>query len=405
MRWGGAAAIALSTGVLVAAFIAASNTGTTINDPLIGATTALMGVAGGVILLKQPGNRIGVVMAVAGIGGALAGLGAGLGAGDAVADLESGNTFLDAGPLRLIAIALGNSGFFVFVVATIGLLPLLFPTGRIPSPRWKWPARALVAITGLIAVSGLFTHRLCQLDPDGGLACVRNPIGIPGVVFMEVLVLAAFPLIVASLVAVIVRFRRAEGVERLQMKWVTLSLGAVLVLSVVEAVIVESAGVDLRPVLGTDFDLLGMALVMVPVSITIAVLRHRLFDIDRLVSRSVSYAVVLGLVAAVYATIALGPTLVLGSADTPPWLVALATLAAAAAFNPLRGRVQSAVDRRFNRARFDAERAVDGFGDRLRDATDPGAIASEWATAVGGLLEPAAVGVWIPSRNDAVTPA
>jgi hypothetical protein len=393
-RLAGWLTILLSVGVLAAAFVAADATGTTINDPLIGAATALMGIAGGVILIKKPGNRIGIVMAVAGIAGALAGLGAGLGAGDSVSDLESGNTFLDAGPLRLVGIALGNAGFFVFMVATLGLLPLLFPTGDIPSPRWKWPARILVTLTALIALSGLFTHRLCELDPGGGESCVRNPIGIAGVGFMEFLAVAAFPLVVASLVSAVLRFRRSSGVEQRQMKWLTLSLGTVIVLLAAEAVLVEGLGLDLSPLLGTDFDLLGIAMVMVPISIAVAVLRHRLFDIDRLVSRTVSYAAVFALVAAVYGAIALGPTLVLGSADAPPWLVALATLAAAAVFNPLRRRIQAVVDRRFNRARYDAERAVEGFGDRLQDATDPDVIAEEWATAVDELLEPATVGFW-----------
>jgi len=395
-RLGGWMAIVMSVGVLAAAFIAADATGTTINDPLIGATTALMGICGGVILIKKPGNRIGIVMAVAGVAGAFAGLGAGLGAGDAVADLESGNTFLDAGPLRLVGIALGNAGFFVFMTATLGLLPLLFPTGRIPSPRWKWPARILVGITALIALSGLITHRLCQLDPGGGESCVRNPIGIPGVGFMEFLVVAAFPLIVGSLISAVLRFRRSTGVERRQMKWLMLSLGTVLILLVIEAVLVEGLGFDLSPLLGTDFDLLGLAMVMVPISIAVAVLRNRLFDIDRLVSRTVSYAVVLALVATVYSAIALGPTLILGTADTPPSLVALATLTAAALFSPLRRKIQNRVDRRFNRARYDAEQIVEGFGDQLRETTDPGVIAARWVAAVGDLLEPVTVSAWVP---------
>jgi hypothetical protein len=141
---------------------------------------------------------------------------------------------------------------------------------------------------------------------------------------------------------------------------------------------------------------LMVAIVTVPVAVAVAVLRYRLYDIDRVLSRTLAYAIVTGLLAGIYAGLVLLATQVLRFSS--PVAVAAATLAAAALFNPIRRRVQHAVDRRFNRARYDADRTVAAFAARLKDAVDLDAVRGDLATVVQTALEPAHVSVWISRR-------
>ncbi|HSG78271.1 MAG TPA: hypothetical protein VLD62_01730, partial [Acidimicrobiia bacterium] len=328
----GVSVVVATIGVTSAALIAARSTGTTVNDPWILASVMLFGIAGGVLLVRRPGHRVAWVLSIVGIGGSLAALGAGLGSGDSVADALVENSFLDAGPLRLVGIAFGNAGWWMFVVGVIGLLPLLFPTGDVPSPRWRPVLWTLTAALALMVLLGVATPELCQFTDSAGLetgdeVCVDNPIGVPGLPPAEVGILVAFPASLAAIAGLVLRFRRSDGVERAQLKWLSFALVMLLVLSMGEAVL-EGVGSNLTANLGF-FDPLGIALVMVPVSIVVAVTRYRLFEIDRLISRTVSYAVVLLVLAAVFALLVLVPTALLGGRETPSWTVAGATLAAA----------------------------------------------------------------------------
>lgn len=401
----GWAVIAVSGGLVVVGHVAARITGTTLKDPLFALSIALLGVVGGVVILKQPGNRIGLVLALAGMSGGLAGLGAGLGAGDATRDALLGNTFLDAGPVRLVFVALSSAGFFTFAAMTLGLLPLLFPSGTVPSPRWRWVARVLVAGTAAMAVLGLFAPELCQ-NPDAAVTdgseaaiCVANPIGIPGLPPAEsVLVLVVFPAMLASMVSLVVRFRRSRDVERLQIKWLTLSLVALLAVVLLEALLLEVIGLESSLLLGSSFDLLGLFMSMVPISIAAAILRYRLYEIDRLISRTATYGLVLGVLGSLFGLAVTLPTVVWGGEDTPAWVVAGSTLMVAALFAPLRRRVQGVVDRRFDRARYDAQRVVDGFGVLVRDATDLGEITGALGRVTAQVLGPRSLGVW--TRSD-----
>jgi hypothetical protein len=140
----------------------------------------------------------------------------------------------------------------------------------------------------------------------------------------------------------------------------------------------------------------GAGAIAFPVCIGIGILRYRLFDIDRILSRTVGYAIITGLLVGVYAGLVLLATQVLGFAST--WAVAASTLAAAALFTPLRRRVQRAVDRRFNRARYDADRMVDAFAARLQEAVDLDTVRADLATVVRAALEPAQVSVWVSGR-------
>jgi hypothetical protein len=271
---------------------------------------------------------------------------------------------------------------------------LLFPSGRLPSPRWRWVARAAVALVPVTAV-------VTALDPTrisvaGGLPPIPNPIGVRGLGLDAaggVAYLLGTALIAATIGSLVVRGRRAAQQERQQVKLLgyaaALTIGALCLATVVSSVGVGvSSGVwDVPIVFG-----FGIA---VPVACGLAILRHGLFEIDRVISRTIAYAIVTGLLVGVFLGIVLLATRVLPFSS--PVGVAASTLAAAGLFNPLRLRVQRLVDRRFNRARYDAEATVAAFTARARDAVDLDTIGAELVRAVEQAIAPAHASVWIRS--------
>jgi hypothetical protein len=287
-------------------------------------------------------------------------------------------------------------GLCVFVV-------LLFPTGHLPSRRWRpvaWAAGAGLAgwVLGAAFAPTIFTDTPSPPNPVG----VPRPAGdilylvaIGGALLIAVTGLAA----IASLAF---RYRRAGTAERAQLKWLVYA-GALIVAAIL---------IGLGPVVwimgpGTAANNLQNALTsgavaLVPLAIGVAVLRYRLYDIDRIISRTLAYAIVTGVLIGIYAGLVLLATQVLGihSAVT----VAAATLAAAALFNPVRRRVQHRVDRRFNRARYDADETVAAFAARLKDAVDLDTVRADLASVVQTALEPAHVRVWTTGRQSAGVP-
>ena len=192
----------------------------------------------------------------------------------------------------------------------------------------------------------------------------------------------------AALVSLAFRYRRAGTVERAQLKWLVYA-AAVIVVAVLAQIPIASTNLQNAISIG--------AVALVPVAIGIAVLRYRLYDIDRVISRTVAYAIVTGLLVGIYAGLVLLATQVLGIHASVA--VAAATLAAAALFSPVRRRVQRAVDRRFNRARYDADQTVAVFAARLKDAVDLDAVRDDLAGVVHQALEPAHVSLWISRRD------
>jgi hypothetical protein len=214
--------------------------------------------------------------------------------------------------------------------------------------------------------------------PHGGLLAVAAPLGL-GLILV----------IVVSFVAhQVFSWRRATGERRQQLKW--LATGAAVTLVVVAA----SLGFSSASLVG---EILGIGLAALPVGIGVGILKYRLYDIDRIISRTLAYAIVTGLLVGVYAGLVLLATRVLPLSS--PVAVAASTLAAAALFSPLRRRVQRAVDRRFNRARYDADQTVAAFAARLKDAVDLDTVRDDLAGAVHQALEPAHVSVWISQRG------
>jgi hypothetical protein len=269
---------------------------------------------------------------------------------------------------------------------------LLFPSGRLPSRRWRPVAWAAGAGLAGWVLGNAFAPTIITATP-----AAPNPVGLPGLAghICKVMAVGGVLLIVAAglaaLVSLAFRYRRAEAVERAQLKWLVYA-GGLIVAALLAQIPAErimgpgDAASNLQNALSSG------AAALVPIAIGIAVLRYRLYDIDRVISRTVAYAIITGLLAGVYAGLVLLATQVLRLSS--PVAVAAATLAAAALFSPVRRRVQRLVDRRFNRARYDAETTTAAFAARLKDAVDLDAIRDDLAHVVRAALEPAHVSVW-----------
>jgi hypothetical protein len=270
---------------------------------------------------------------------------------------------------------------------------LLFPDGHLPSPRWRpvgWlgGAFAIIAIAGLAFLPG----------PDRpNLPGLRNPLGMtPAAVPFDAAAAGMAGLLGCAVLAawsLVVRGRRGTAVQRHQIKWLAYS-GCLVALALVPAVALSlTPGTPARIAAGAAF----AAVLAVPVAVAVAVLKYRLYDIDRVISRTLGYAIVTGLLVGVYAGLVLLATQVLGLHT--PVAVAAATLAAAALFSPVRLRVQRKVDRRFNRARYDAEATVAAYAARLKDAVDLDTVRADLASVVQTALEPAHLWVWTSQRD------
>ena len=298
---------------------------------------------------------------------------------------------LPFGPVAVLLDATWESVFMVLPVAI-----LLFPDGRLPSARWRRVLTAYLAVTtaylialGTVAAGALAGHRMA-IDSDGGLAAVDFPRGwVAATQHVILLVYVAFW--VSFVARQVQAWRRAGGERRLQLKW--LASGAAVS---VAAITVNVVGPALDPnaprLVQAAGVVIGIFIAALPVGIGIGILKYRLYDIDRIISRTLVYAIVTGLLIGVYAGLVLLATQVLEV--TSPVAVAASTLAAAALFSPLRRRIQRVVDRRFNRAQYDADTTVAAFAARLKDAVDVDTVRGDLAGVVQQALEPAHISVW-----------
>jgi hypothetical protein len=276
----------------------------------------------------------------------------------------------------------------IVTILTI-FLPLYFPTGRLLSPRWRpvvWSGIGFL----VFAVAG----NALWPGPDApllGLAPVPNPVVyLPQAtplfeLFRDLAGVCSLVGVAGAIAALVVRFRRSRGIERQQLKWFTYA-AALAPLPFFAYELAPSIAGLLRTLIFP----------LVPISVGVAILRYRLYEIDRILNRTLVYgllSVVLGLC---YAAGSLVFVLVAGpGADPPSWLVAGATLAAAAIFRPTRRRIQTAVDRRFNRRRYNAAQTIQAFSTRLRDQIDLDTLASELLAVVDQTMEPTRVSLWL----------
>jgi hypothetical protein len=294
-------------------------------------------------------------------------------------------------PLGRLAVAL-TPGWSVLIV----LLPLplmLFPDGRLPSARWRWVLRAYLVIAAIFLASvvwqdaPVFVDSHFQIDSSGELVAFDQNSGwvdaLQGVLLFPYVAFCAL-----SVVRLVLGFRRSTGTEHQQWKWL-LSGGAVGIVGLLVALELGSSPGVVGAVASAGF----LAVVALPASMGVAILRYRLYEIDRLVSRTLSYAILTGLLVGVYFSVVTLATRALPLSS--PVAVAASTLAAAALFNPLRNRIQHVVDRRFNRARYDAEEVVDAFTRTLRDAIELDTVSGRLADVVERTVRPAHVSLWI----------
>ena len=353
-------------------------------DPLalLGILVAALGL---LIARRQSGNRIALL---------LTGYGALLvfyenAARYAVADYNVHHGTLPLGfPAVLIASELW-SGLFLMPP----LIILLFPDGMLP-PRWRIVARAYLAVCALIIAillgNGAWAMRGAPIvvQKNGQLVNNPGPSGALGFVLV-IAFLAVLVFWVLFVLRQVLSWRRATGERRAQLKW--LMAGSVAtVIGLLGTFLLQS----FSGLLGAlDNVMLGLGIFSLPVCITFAISKYHLYDIDRIISRTVAYAIVTGVLVGLYAGLVLLATRLL-SFQTPV-AVAASTLVAAALFNPLRHRVQLRVDRRFNRTRYDAEQMVDAFAARLKDTVDLESVRDDLAAAVHQALVPAHVSVWI----------
>jgi hypothetical protein len=282
--------------------------------------------------------------------------------------------------------------------AAAGFVLLLTPTGSLPSPRWRWWARATVAaaivlLVGLGVASG-------PLDPQDQL--VGGPFDLRGqggaLLVVNQLALAVTTLAVAvGAWSLVVRFRRARGVEREQLRWVA-STAALAVLGAVVAL----GGVAVGSTAVVTWAI-SACFAALPVALGAAILRYRLYDLDRIISRTLAYGLLTLLLGGGYALVVLGLGQLVGRDSS--LVVAGATLSVAAVFQPVRRRIQAAVDRRFNRRRYDAAQMIEAFSARLRDELDLDTLSAELLAAVNQTMQPTTATLWLRPSHPAASPA
>ena len=353
------------------------------------AVMTILGLAyasvGGLVAARRPANVVGWLLLVGGLIFTVASL----------AFEYANHAYVKGGPGADLALWVAD-GPSVITLSIIPLALLLFPDGRLPGPRWRPVAWLAVAgAAALLLGVGLAPGRL-----DAAVAA-DNPFGIGGAATPAlVLSVAGWSLTVVAFaaagLATVVRLRASDGAMRQQMKWVAYA-AAVLGVVWMAWTTAYLGPINDHRVATVGIVLLTAAFAGVPVAMGIAILRHRLFDIDLIIRRTLVYALLVAALTGVYLTgvVGLSAALRAFAGGTGTLVVTLSTLAVAATFHPLRKRIQRAVDRRFYRAKYDAAATIDRFADRLRDQVDLAALNAELLKTVRATMSPAHASVWI----------
>jgi hypothetical protein len=293
--------------------------------------------------------------------------------------------------------ALYDDASFIVWPACIGFVLLLTPTGSLPSRRWRWWARIAAAAPILALLAAAF--RSAPLDPPYesfvsplAVGALAGPLLLAGFVAIVVTQLA----IPAAAASVVVRFRRARGVERQQLRWVAFAAG----LSAAAALVVVVGMLTGTPALYIWSAAVYVAIL--PVAIGAAILRYRLYDLDRIISRALAYGLLTVLLGGGYAGVVLGLGQLLGRDSS--LAVAVATLAVAGVFQPARRRIQQVVDRRFNRRRYDAARTIQAFSARLRQQVDLDTLSAALLAVVDQTMQPTQASLWLRPPTEGSKP-
>lgn len=396
MSWRRRLPLALAAGAILVT-LAATGLMVSNGDPLVGDSFNLAliivgtvyAAIGGVVASRLPGNPIGwFFLAAAWIWAAnfllaqyaLHGIAAGTGSdtGVTLAGWVSTWLWIPANTLLLFGV------------------PLVFPDGRLPSPRWRPLVILTIAACALMtagqAVAGWAVRGdlAYLLGPDFDSSNTPGPLGL--LVSVGNLIVFIFAP-VAALAALVGRFRSSQGVVRVQMRW--------FVAGVAAAIPLVLGDILMSIFLPSAVGLLGaIGLTIIPVTLGISILRYRLYDLDRLVSRTIAYALVTGLLLAIFGgSILLLETILAPFTERQTIPVAASTLAVFALFQPVMRRVRRRVDRRFDRARYDGERTAAAFSERLRDEIDLTTISADLGMTVGGAISPSTQGIWLRGRE------
>lgn len=362
-------------------------------------STVCFVAVGAVILARQPRNPIGWI---------LVGISFAWSVGGPFSEYARYGLVTRPGsvPAPALVEALTTANWVAPIVLTGTFLLLLFPDGHLPSRRWRWVARlsAVVIVTVTLGIL-LGSQNLA----DDGYPDVANPLYAPGLKWLATALIATLPLIpilmLLSAASLVGRYRRSRGIERLQMKW--LSSGAAVVAAIYGVTMVASLGTswgqtDTPTWVGVLQLISAPAFALIPIAMGFAISRYRLYDIDRIINRTLVYAALTGVLAVMYVGLVLGLGAVarsLGGSERSPVVVAASTLAAAALFRPLRRRVQGFIDRRFYRRRYDAQRTLEAFIGRLRDDVDLDALGTHLLGAVHDSVEPRQASLWLRSSQ------
>jgi hypothetical protein len=301
----------------------------------------------------------------------------------------------------VVIVGTTNDGFGLLMLPALGpvmLLGLMYPTAHFTSRRWR--AYAVVTVVVLLAggVASFMT------EPAVGDQVLRHPVlgdqaGREILDLQYMLFFLASILFLFSLTSLVGRFRTSDTVIRQQIKLLGFGLAIYGIFNLVTIFLTEDGpGVGAAISVQTSILLDSIVFSIVPISLGFAMFRYRLFDVDRVISRTVGYALVLGAVGAVFAVIVAIPAVLLSRGDVEAWEVALATLGAAALFDPIRVRIQRAVDRRFDRSRFDAATTIERLGVRMQETVDSAEVSALTATAVDRMLRPSSIGFWVSEQ-------
>jgi hypothetical protein len=283
-----------------------------------------------------------------------------------------------------------HTGLVLAWVACAGFVLLLTPTGSLPSARWRWWARIAAAAPVVWLLAS--TVHPAPLYPE--YPTIGNPLAVPALPrgLLDLVMPAAGVIVLVALVvgavSLVGRFRRARGTERQQLRWLAwgAALAAAALLVAMAALVMEESGTLLN--VG-----LGVCAAVLPLATGASILRYRLYDLDRIISRTLAYGLLTVLLGLGYAAVVLGLGRLLPQGSS--LVVAGATLAVAAAFQPARRRIQQRVDRRFNRRRFDAARTIEGFSGRLRQQVDLDTLTAEVLAVVEQTMQPAQASLWL----------
>jgi hypothetical protein len=349
---------------------------------LFNVSVILFASVGSLIERRRPGHAIGRLLMLSGPLYAYLGL--------IWLTGEMVRPLVDPTVYRLISDA-GVIMSWIGVALIVGWIPLLFPTGTLPGPRWRVPTAALAMVfagsLALLAAQGSLTADVATTAAQDDLVTTTS--------------IATLGFIALAIAAIVTRFRRGDQVERLQVRWFGAAVG-LCALGGIGAAVEASIRPDDGPLLMTL--ILYVGILAIPISIGIAVLRYRLYELDRIISRTISYGLISGLLLGAYGLLILllqGPLGAVTGGETLS--VAVSTLIVAALFQPVRRRVQRAVDHRFHRASFDAEQTVLGFAGRLRSEVDIATVLTDLHSTIHDAIRPAHVGLWLRAPGETVT--